>query len=391
MESRVSTLFRQTFLMAVDMIKTVRRAMDFELCLRQPSQSSSIASIASSWETCRDGLLSGETLAIELQKLQTVYETTPRSDYEMYRTLSLREIDPRAFLQLRETGHASFELKESLFDRDFPGHYCRRLMETKVYFPGLSGSMSCTLTLVENKYRISTTESSYGEQKAEDFRTDKIPIQSVAATKTTAGGNGKLDPAFYYLNEYFPFEGAGVISKWAIELANELRQRDYSTISDIEIDITYSALAGGNRQAALTAAAQDLQKGPNIASIDLLSELEGDGEDDPARFTAGEILIPGFPKLLPHITSRGTTAINSVELYLKSRAAIPEDLTAMVNGKPLEGKDPLGDFIVCSLEDSFDITETWTVKLESGGSGWEQVLAEAWLLIGYSVTDLVKE
>jgi hypothetical protein len=48
MESRVSTLFRQTFLMAVDMIKTVRRAMDFELGLQQPSQSSSIASIASS-------------------------------------------------------------------------------------------------------------------------------------------------------------------------------------------------------------------------------------------------------------------------------------------------------------------------------------------------------
>ncbi|KAL3439972.1 hypothetical protein BJX65DRAFT_315247 [Aspergillus insuetus] len=392
MESRVSTLFRQTFLMAVDMIKTVRRAMDFELCLRQPSQSSSIASIASSWETCRDGLLSGETLAIELQKLQTVYETTPRSDYEMYRTISLREIDPHAFLQLRETGHASFELKESLFDRDFPGHYCRRLMETKVYFPGLSGSISCTLTLVENKYRISATGSSYGEQKAEDFRTDKIPIQSIAATKTEAGGNGKLDPAFYYLNEYFPFEGAGAISKWAIELANELRQRDYSTISDIEIDITYSALAGGNRQAALTAAAQDLQTGSNVASIDLLSELEGDGEDEPARSTAAsEILISGFPKLLPHITSRGTTAINSVELYLKARADIPEDLTARVNGKTLDPEDQLGDFIVRSLEDSFDITETWTVKLESGGSEWQEVLAEAWLLIGYSVTDLVKE
>jgi hypothetical protein len=38
MESTVSTLFQQTFLMAVDMIKSVRRAMDFELSLRKPTR-----------------------------------------------------------------------------------------------------------------------------------------------------------------------------------------------------------------------------------------------------------------------------------------------------------------------------------------------------------------
>jgi hypothetical protein len=38
MESTVSILFQQTFLMAVDMVKSVRRAMDFELGLRKPTR-----------------------------------------------------------------------------------------------------------------------------------------------------------------------------------------------------------------------------------------------------------------------------------------------------------------------------------------------------------------
>jgi hypothetical protein len=69
-------------------------------------------------------------------------------------------------------------------------------------------------------------------------------------TKTAAGGNGKLDPTFFYVDQCFVFEGAGVVSKWAIESSNELCSKDYSAISDSEFEMTYSALASGDRQAA---------------------------------------------------------------------------------------------------------------------------------------------
>jgi hypothetical protein len=375
--------------MAVDMIKTVRRAMDFELGMRQPSQSSSIASIASSWETCRDGLLSGEALAIELQKLQTVYETTKRWDKDIFRTVSLRQIDPRAFLQVRETGSANFELKESLFDRNFPGHYCRRLMETKACIPE-GTSVGCTLTLVKHKYRISATQSSYAEQKAEDFRTDKIPIQSIAVTKGAQGSNGKFDPTFSYGIEYYPFEGAGLVSKWAIELANELRQMDYSAITDIELDITYSALAAGYKQAALNAAAKDLETVPRVVSIDLINEIGGDGEEEVANAAAGEIVISGVRKRLPHIISRGEATLKGVELYLKSRTGLPDELTAKFGITPLDTVDSLGDFRVLSSEEKVFIFEPWTVTLKDGKGLWEGTLDEAWLLISYTVSGLVK-
>ncbi|KAJ5287506.1 hypothetical protein N7478_003192 [Penicillium angulare] len=104
--------------MAIDLIKSVKRVMDFELGIRKSNQSNN-ASIAGYWETCRDGLLSGDALATVLQRLQSVSENTKRWDYDIGRIVSQRQIDPHAFLELRETGTASFQLKESLFDQDY--------------------------------------------------------------------------------------------------------------------------------------------------------------------------------------------------------------------------------------------------------------------------------
>ena len=46
---------------------------------------------------------------------------------------------------------------------------------------------------------------------------------------------------------YLPFEGAGAISDWQIELATEkeLRQFDYSTISDVILHVRYTAEENG--------------------------------------------------------------------------------------------------------------------------------------------------
>ncbi|KAL2799400.1 hypothetical protein BJX66DRAFT_333303 [Aspergillus keveii] len=355
--------------MAVDMIKTVRRAMDFELGMRQPSQSSSIASIASSWETCRDGLLSGEALAIELQKLQT---DVP-SGIQAFVSISRR--------------HLRFQFRGLVEKHE--GRSAVARPSGKCLCP-IAWCVGCTLTLVKHKYRISATQSSYAEQKAEDFRTDKIPIQSIAVTTGAQGSNGKFDPTYSYGIEYYPFEGAGLVSKWAIELANELRQMDYSAITDIELDITYSALAAGYKQAALNAAAKDLETVPSVVSIDLINEIGGDGEEEVANAAAGEIVISGVRKRLPHIISRGEATLKGVELYLKSRTGLRDDLTAKFGITPLDTVDSLGDFRVLSSEEKGFIFEPWTVTLKDGKGLWEGTLDEAWLLISYTVSGLVK-
>ena len=44
---------------------------------------------------------------------------------------------------------------------------------------------------------------------------------------------------------YLPFEGAGVISEWRIELSSPLPQFDYDTITDVVMHLRYTAREGG--------------------------------------------------------------------------------------------------------------------------------------------------
>jgi hypothetical protein len=77
------------------------------------------------------------------------------------------------------------------------------------------------------------------------FRTTDVPVSSIA-TSTGQNDSGMFE--FSFRDErYLPFEGAGVISDWEIELSTEkeLRQFDYSTISDVILHLKYTARENG--------------------------------------------------------------------------------------------------------------------------------------------------
>jgi len=61
--------------------------------------------------------------------------------------------------------------------------------------------------------------------------------------------NAQNDSGMFELNfrdeRYLPFEGAGVISRWRIELPQTFRQFSYDTISDVVLHIKYTARDGG--------------------------------------------------------------------------------------------------------------------------------------------------
>ena len=87
-----------------------------------------------------------------------------------------------------------------------------------------------------------------------------MPITSIAIS------TGQNDSGVFELNfkdeRYIPFEGAGAISKWRIELPRDFRQFDYDTISDVILHLRYTAMEGGDklkRPAALSV--QDYIKG----------------------------------------------------------------------------------------------------------------------------------
>ena len=211
-----------------------------------------ISSKAASGEPGRDGLLAGERLSVALKQLEAAYQEKRGYDYEISRSFSLRRISPLALIELKETGRCEFVLPEVLFDMDYPGHYMRRIKSVAMTVPCVVGpytSLNCTLRLLEHTFRtsaIAKNKSDYGEKIDETddrFSTVNVPISSIALS------SGQNDSGVFELNfkdeRYLPFEGAGAVSKWRIELPEKFRQFDYSTISDVVLHLRYTAVDGG--------------------------------------------------------------------------------------------------------------------------------------------------
>jgi hypothetical protein len=73
---------------------------------------------------------------------------------------------------------------------------------------------------------------------------------------------------------YLPFEGAGVISRWRIQLAKKFRQFDYDTISDVMLHLRYTAREGGEALgAAATEGLQTAVKDGGSESMDKSSRI----------------------------------------------------------------------------------------------------------------------
>ncbi|KAL6364550.1 hypothetical protein LRP88_01953 [Fusarium phalaenopsidis] len=201
------------------------------------------------WDSSHDGLLAADHLHLDLKKLETAHFDAQDHDFEVSKTISLTQIDPLALLSLRLNGSANFSLNESLFDMDFPGHYMRRIRPVAVSIPAVVGphtNINATLQLTGHRYRVSTSASKAAEYMAQDkdsFRTDHIPISAVAISGG-AGDTGVFDLSFSG-PKYMPFEGAGVISSWRLDLPTEIRKFDYESISDVLSHIQYTAQGGG--------------------------------------------------------------------------------------------------------------------------------------------------
>jgi hypothetical protein len=185
--------------------------------------------------------------------MEAAYHSNRPHDFEISKSISLRQTDPFALLQLQQSGKAEFSLPEILFDHDFPGHYCRRLKSVSVSILCVVGpytGTSCTLKLVEHRYRMKANSSLSSDYYPDSydlddrFHTDLVPISSIAVS------SGRDDSGVFNLDfqgeRYGPFEGAGVVSRWFLEFPAPIRQFDYTSISDVVMHVRYTALDGGS-------------------------------------------------------------------------------------------------------------------------------------------------
>src|SRR4029453_16868546 len=147
MEGQIRSLYYQAYTLAYDLAKRAEKGFRFE---RGLTTSNFIQ--FGNWDIAHDGLLAGERLYIGLKQLEAAHQEKRGHDFEVSKSISLRQINPLALIQLKETGTCEFTLPEVLFDMDFPGHYLRRVKSVSLRIPCVLGahtSLNCTLRLLE--------------------------------------------------------------------------------------------------------------------------------------------------------------------------------------------------------------------------------------------------
>jgi hypothetical protein len=195
------------------------------------------------WDATRAGLLAGERLLIDLQAMERRFLETNHRSMEVDQSFSLRQLDPAALIALRRHGSCTFGIGELPFDLVYPGHYRRRIKSVRLTIPCVTGpytNVAATLTLLESRIRVG---AELGDGNRVDMTGLRLePLQRTVAIATSSGRNdGGVFELSFRDERYLPFEGAGAISQWQLELPRHFRPFDYDTISDVIVHISYVA------------------------------------------------------------------------------------------------------------------------------------------------------
>ncbi len=236
MARALQQLHRQAYGNALAVARLAEQAYHFEL----PGDDATY--VGGEWDGARSGLLAGERLTLALATLERRYlERYEDLPTQIPQTFSLKAIDPAALIELRETGSCEMRIPEFEFDLQYPGDYRRQIRAVQITIPSVRGpytNVSATLTLLGSRIR---TEPVTGAAALSD-----VPVTRTAriATSSAQSDSGRFELNFSGpLNN--PFEGAGAISDWRIELPRLLRPFDYGTISDVGMTISYTARYDG--------------------------------------------------------------------------------------------------------------------------------------------------
>jgi len=283
MSAQLAAVYFQAYQLAYDLAKRAERAYRFERGLT----TSSFVRFGQ-WDSLRRGLLAGEQLQLDLRRLEAAYLEQNEREYEITKHVSLVLHDPLALISLKTTGQCIVRLPEALFDADYPGHYMRRIKGVGLTVPAVVGpytGVNCTLTLLSNKTRVASSPNiPYPESVTSP---DDRFHREFAAVPSVATSHAQNDTGLFELNfrdeRYLPFEGAGVISEWRIELPPDTNAFDLNTISDLVLRVSYTARDGGDglRGAARTA----LGLGPGPGRPGPMTPPSGEAERHRRQFS----------------------------------------------------------------------------------------------------------
>jgi hypothetical protein len=237
------------------------------------------------WDNLHEGLLAGERLQLALRTMEKEYLDLNVREYELTKHFSLRLHFPLQFLQLKTTGVCEINVPEWMFDLDHPGQFMRRIKNVTLTIPCVTGpytGVHCRLTLLSSSTRVnpsltcppaSCCDRCTCDNEYEPCCCDPRFVKHFGAREAIATSNGQNDSGMFELNfrdeRYLPFEFLGTISRWRIELPPENNFFDIDTLSDVVMNLNYTAREGGDllRRAANEVAQCHVRRGWSLFDV----------------------------------------------------------------------------------------------------------------------------
>ncbi|TWF42253.1 virulence plasmid A protein [Chitinophaga polysaccharea] len=244
MMGRLAAVYYQTYTLAMQTARQAEAAYQLEL-------GSSLTFLSFDyWDSFHKGLTAGEGLRLALNRMNTSYRTSNTRYLEIVKNISLASIAPQALLDLKTKGECDFDLKESLFDYDYPGQYLRMIASVSVSIPAVLGpyqNIKATLTQKSNsvvtapsidavKYLLGIDSTPPSTGLRQNWRANEMIALSTAVN----------DSGMFVLNfddeRYLPFEGTGVVSSWHLSMPMETNRFNFEQISDVILTLNYTAV-----------------------------------------------------------------------------------------------------------------------------------------------------
>lgn len=319
MQGEISRLYYEYYRFAFDTARRAERTMKQELM--RPEVDAQDFVKFNYWDGGRKGLLSGEALHLDLKRMELAYHDNNKRELELTRHVSLRQLDPLALLTLKATGSCQLTIPEWLYDRDCPGHYMRRIKSVALSLPSVVGpftNVNCTLSLLKSSVRKSPLpkDNEYERQGAEDDRF----VDYAGAVQSVVTSSANNDAGLFETNlrdeRFLPFENAGAVSTWKLQLPKDYRAFDYATISDAILHVRYTARQGVD-QTKVKTSLDNLFQEVSQSGLALLFSLRQDFPTEWSAFVNGAANFTATIRrdFFPYFTQDKAITITEFALY----------------------------------------------------------------------------
>lgn len=319
MAGRLAGLYYEQFRLAYDMVLQAQRAWQYELGTDER------VVMGSPWDPGKKGLLAADELIAQIHQLEVRFDQKKPYDHAKSPDIRLSEVDPKALIQLRNTGRCEFTIPEEYFDAIEPGGCFRRWRAMAVTIPcvrGPSAVLDGRLTLLAHGRREGSARS--GEITMEVGGRDYIEL-------THGNRDFGLPEGATQEGWRLPFEGTGAVSKWRLELPIETNTFDRRSLTDVVLHGVYTSRNGSPEVRAT--ARTEAKNWPRDVMLDIAALFPEEWQAFKSTGVLDVTLRPEhFPRTRAGKDRRWAKMQAYVEVEEKVRAL---KVTGSVNGDPL--------------------------------------------------------